>query len=103
MTLEGIRKQLEATGLPVAYRTWPERKAPPLPYICYMVSYSNNFFADNVTYCPVDHIQIELYTKLKDPDNEDKVEKALSSFCWEKTEEYLDSERCYQILYEIEV
>ena len=46
---------------------------------------------------------MELYTKQKDQSSEDKVENALSSFYWDKTEEYIDSERCYQILYEIEV
>ena len=54
-------------------------------------------------YQKINHIQVELYTKLKDPELEDKVEQALSSFFWDKTEEYIDSERCYQILYEIEV
>lgn len=68
-----------------------------------MVSYSNNFVADGAVYYPVLHIQIELYTQLKNPEAEDKVEKALSSLVWEKTETYIDSEACYQILYEIEV
>ena len=69
----------------------------------YQSVYSNNFSADNVVYKKFDHIQIDLYTKLKDPLTEGKVEKALSSFYWEKTEEYIDTEQCYQIIYEIEV
>lgn len=103
MTLDQLGNLLESTGLPVTYRKWPDEKAPPLPYLCYLVGYSNNFFADGKVYDKIDHIQIELYTKLKDQQAEDKVEEALSSFCWEKTETYLDSEKCYQILYEIEV
>ncbi len=101
--LERIRNVLEATGLPVTYNAWPESEAPPLPYICYLVAYSNNFSADGAVYCPIDHIQIELYTKKKDVAEEDKVELALSSFVWQKTETYIENERCYQILYEIEV
>lgn len=103
MTLEDVKSLLESTGLPVAYRAWPENEAPPLPFICYLVAYSNNFSADGIVYYLINHIQIELYTKLKDPITEDKVELALSSLYWEKTEEYIDTEQCYQITYEIEV
>lgn len=103
MTLAQVKTMLEATGLPVAYRAWPEGEAPPLPFLCYLVAYSNNFGADNQVYHKIHHMQVELYTKQKEPETEDKVEQALSSFYWDKTEEYLDTERCYQILYEIEV
>ena len=103
MSLEELKTLLGTTGLPVTYRAWPENEAPPLPFICYLVAYSNNFGADNRVYHKIDHIQVELYTKLKDPEAEDRVENALSSLYWDKTEEYIDSERCYQILYEIEV
>lgn len=103
---EGIKQindLLESTGYPVAYRFFPEKDAPSPPFICYLVAYSNNFSADGKAYHNINHIQIELYTKNKDITAEDKVEKALSSFYWEKTEEYIDSEQCYQIIYEIEV
>lgn len=103
MTLEELNELLETTGLPVAYREWPEDSAPPLPFICYLVAYSNNFAADGVVYLPVNHIQVELYTKLKDQATEAKVETALAQFVWNKTETYIDTERCYQIMYEIEV
>lgn len=103
MTLGELGALLKTTGLPVTYRAWPENEAPPLPFVCYMESGSNNFAADGVVYCSIKHMQVELYTKLKDPETEDKVEAALSSFFWEKSETYLSTEECYQILYEIEV
>lgn len=103
MTLEEVKAALEKSGIPVAYRRWPEGKAPPLPFICYLAAYSNNFAADGEVYCPIQHIQVELYTKQKEPQTEDRVEKALSSFVWEKTENYIDSEKCYQIIYETEI
>ena len=103
MTLQKLDALLKTTGLPVTYRAWPEKKAPPLPFICYLAAYSNNFSADGSVYYKINHIQIELYTRLKDPNTEDKVEQALSSLFWEKTETYIDTENCYQILYEIEV
>lgn len=103
MTLEEVKQIFETTGYPVTYRQWPEKKAPPMPFICYLVAYSSNFSADGEVYLPVNHIQVELYTKTKNLGAEDKVENALSSLFWEKTETYIDGEKCYQILYEIEV
>lgn len=103
MKLEKVKNALESTGLPVVYRAWPEGEAPALPYICYLVTGSSNFAADGQVYEKILRLQVELYTKFKDEVLEDKVEQALSSFVWEATEEYIDSEKCYQILYEIEV
>lgn len=103
MSLEEVAQMLRGTGLPVAYRAFPVGEAPPLPYICYLCTTSNNFDADDQVYLPVERIDIELYTKEKDPDLEEKLESALSSLCWEKAEEHLDDERCYEIVYEIEV
>lgn len=103
MTLEKLKDILKSSGLPVVYRAWQEGSAPLLPYICYLVAYSNNFAADGSVYANINHIQIELYTKIKEPDTEKKVEQALFNFVWEKTETYIESEKCYQILYEIEV
>lgn len=103
MALEDMKTLLDTTGYPVVYYAWPEKKAPALPYICFLTAYSNNFGADDRVYYPVAHYQIELYTRCKDPKAEGKVEQALSSYFWEKTETYLDTERCFQILYEVEV
>lgn len=103
MKLEKVKNALESTGLPVAYRAWPEGEAPALPYICYLVTGSSNFAADGQVYEKILRLQVELYTKFKDEVLEETVEQALSSFVWEATEEYIDSEKCYQILYEIEV
>lgn len=103
MRLDELEELLKTSGLPVAYRAWKPKSAPSLPYICYLVAFSENFYADGVVYQKVDHVQIELYTKHKDPVAEGRVEKALASFVWDKIETYLDSEQCYQILYEIEV
>ena len=103
MTLQALATLLAGTGLPVTYRAWPVKKAPPLPYICYFVGYSNNFAADGKVYHPINHIQVELYTRRKDPAAEEAVESALLDLYWDKTETYIDTEQCYQILYEIEV
>lgn len=103
MSLEEILAMLERTGLPVAYRAFPDGQAPSLPFICYFLASSNNFCADNAVYQPINRITIELYTQHKDPAAEAAVERALAAHCWEKSEEYLDDENCYEIIYEIEV
>lgn len=103
MTLGSVASILEKTGLPVIYRAWPENEAPPLPFICYLVPGTDNFFADGETFAVINRVNVELYTKLKSPEAEVLVEKALSAIAWQKTETYISSERCYQILYEIEV
>lgn len=89
----------------VAYRCFPEGKAPKLPFICYLADHTNNFSADSKVYETIEHIFVELYTATKDPSSEALVESALNSneIFWEKSEEYIDSEQCYQILYEIEI
>lgn len=105
MTLEDVKTLLESTGLPVAYRAFPEGDAPALPFVCYHSPYTNNFTADGVTYAIINHINVELYTQVKDPGTEGKVEAALTGagIYWEKSETYLEDEKCFQILYEIEV
>ena len=106
MTLEQIGEALAATGIPTTYYSWAtDDDLPSLPFICYLVAYSNNFFADSKTYHRIDHVQIELYTAVKDPTTEETVEDVLDELeiPWEKTEVFLDTENCFQIIYEIEV
>ena len=105
MTLQEFKPVLEATGLPVAYRAFPEGDAPALPFVCYHSPYTNNFAADGVVYATINHINVELYTQVKDPATEGRVEAALTGagIYWDKSETSLDDEKCFQILYEIEV
>ena len=56
-----------------------------------------------MVYQVINRITIELYTESKAPEAENAVEAALKDLCWEKSEEYLDDEQCYEIIYEIEV
>lgn len=103
MSLQELHDLLQATGLPVAYNVFAEPQQ--LPYLCYLVPYTNNFSADGMVYAQIDHVQIELYTRTKEPAIEQRLEQVLDNagLFWEKEEEYIDSEHCYQILYEIEV
>ena len=104
MRVTDLGNILENTGIPTAYGRFPEDQPQLPPYICYRVMRDNNFVADGTVFHKADIVQVELYTKHKDLETEEKVEQALSSdFVWSKEEEYIDSEKIYQIIYEIEV
>ncbi len=100
--LEEIKKMLGKSGFPVAYHSFPEGEAPAMPYIIYITPYSNNFKADGKVYSSSRHIQIELYTRHKDMHAEEKVEEVLEAFYYKKNETGLDSESCYEVIYELE-
>lgn len=87
----------------VAYRMFPIGEAPELPFICYLETYSENFKADGKVYRKIQNVDIELYTLTKDITSEKLVEKALNDndIAWDKEEEYLDDEHCYEIIYSI--
>lgn len=89
----------------VAYRAFPEKKAPKLPYICYYEEGTSNFFADNMVFPPISNVDIELYTSKKDKSSEALVEAELNKagIPWERTETYIDSEKMYQITYFIDI
>lgn len=85
----------------VAYRAF--RKAPKLPFICYLATKTNNFKADNKVWKVLQNVDVELYTAIKAPTTEALVEDKLTEcgFVWDKYEEYIESENCYQITYSI--
>ena len=103
MTLENLYILLKSTGFPVAYSHFNKAKSPP--YITYLNAYSNNFNADNKVYKKIDNIQIELYTKQKDLELEKNLEDLLNEneIAYETTEEWIDSEKLFQKIYEIQI
>lgn len=108
MTLSDLREGLESIeGFEnkVAYRAFPEKEAPELPFICFLETDSDNFNADNHAYLKVKVVDIELYSKLKDINSEGLIESKLDelSLPFRKDETYIDSEKCYEIIYTVEV
>jgi len=93
---------LKSTGLPVAYHHFVSPPAPP--YIVYLYSSSDDFYADNENYVQIGNWQVELYTQTKDISSEQTVEKALkeAGFRWAKYESWLNEEDLLQILYLIQ-
>ena len=92
-----------ASGLSCTYGHWPPGQAPALPFVCYRFVGSNNLHADGGVYYSGSSIEAELLTKVKDLAVEAQFEAALIGVHWEKSETYIESQKCYRILYEIEV
>lgn len=101
--LKTVYGALKETKIPCVYRAWEEGAAPSLPFLCYYEEGSDNFAADNKVYHSAAEMRVELYTEGKEPETESAVEEALGAFVWEKTEVYIDSERCYLITYTFEI
>lgn len=89
----------------VAYNHFSEDNAPALPFIAFYVDDTDNFKADNKVYLKRSIMIIELYTAKKDPTVEEALESALDAagIPYDYTETYIESEKLYQISYEVEV
>jgi hypothetical protein len=66
---------------------------------------ADNFSADGVAYFKRNALDIEVYTDLKDPELEEGIEAVLlrHGIFYGKSEVWIESERLYEVLYEMEV
>ena len=105
MTHEEVIKMVNEIGLQSAYHHFAEGEAPDPPYVVYLYPNANNFSADGVVYHSGNNLDIELYTDLKDIKLEKKVEAVLQKhgIFYAKSETWIESERLYEVLYEMEV
>lgn len=105
MELREIVSMLAGLGIPLAYHRFAEGEAPAPPFLLYLSPGSDNFSADGRVYWKVSQLDVELYTNLKDPELEERLETVLDAagLFYNKTESYIDSERLYEVLYEMEV
>lgn len=103
MTLAELFNELKSLGYPVAYGSFAE--PTPAPYLIYQFAYSNDLMADSHNYLEIGNYQIELYTDHKDLAAEKLVQDKLKELKlpYMKVETYLESEKLYQIIYEIQL
>lgn len=89
----------------VAYNAFPEREVPEMPFLCIVETRTDNFGADNKVFHKRHDVDIELYTKTKDITTEQTLEDALDAvpIFYNATDTYLDDEKCFERIYEIEV
>lgn len=101
MTIDELYKLLNQLNLPLAYNHFKNPQKPP--YLVYMTDDSSNFAADNKVYHKTDNFAIELYTDKKGIKLETQLELLLDAhdLYYEKYEVYIDTEKLYQVRYEI--
>lgn len=105
MTHEELMAVLAEAGLPIAYDHFAEGESPDPPFICFLYPGSDNFAADGKVWYKVRQVNVELYTDLKDPELENRVEAVLDEhgIFYEKSEVWIESERLYEALYTFEI
>ena len=105
MTFKQVSDMVKSIGLPYAYNEFPDGTEQAPPFVCFLFPESDDFFADNQNYVGIRRLYVELYTDNKDVQQEITVESVLISnnLTYRKVEEYIDSEKMWQITYEMEV
>ena len=105
MTHEDVMQMLAEAEIPFAYDHFAEGESPDPPFICFLFPGSENFAADNVVYMEFSNLSIELYTDEKDPELEDRIEALLNDheLFWNKSEVWIESEKLYEVLYQMTV
>ncbi|MEH2937955.1 hypothetical protein [Lawsonibacter sp. JLR.KK007] len=103
MTYQELEQLLAPLGIPFTFHHW--EKPPAMPYGVYFDDHTDNFAADGIAYAVFFHVNIELYVRQRDQGLEGRLEDILTAadLYWDKAAVYIDSERFYQVAYEIEV
>ena len=104
MTHNEIVEMLEETNLPIAYDHFAEGESPDPPFICFLFPGSDNFSADGRVYLKIRNVNVELYTDLKDPELEERLEAVLDrhGIFYQKSEVWIEEEKLYEVLYQFE-
>ena len=105
MTYEEINEMISEMNIPFAYHHFAEGESPNPPFLLFLSPRENTFSADNLMYHSFKQLDIELYTDRKSPETEQIIEDVLTEhqLFYEKSEIWIESERLYQVLYEVEV
>ncbi|MBE5825264.1 MAG: hypothetical protein E7307_01370 [Butyrivibrio sp.] len=105
MKYDEIVEMLEETGIPFAYHHFAEGESPDPPFIVFLLPDSDNFLADDRVYKKLGTLVIELYTDFKDPELEERLEDVLSEheLIWTRSEVWIDTEKMYEVRYEMTV
>ena len=105
MTYKEIATMVSSIDLPFSYYQFPKGTDQAPPFVVFFYSQTDDLYADESNYQRIVQLNIELYTREKDFEKEAAVEGILqnSGLSYYKEENYIDSEKMYQIAYEMEV
>jgi len=103
MTQAELNTVLKSLGFPVAYSSFITSPSPP--FITYQFAYDDDFMADGYNFAEISNFQVELYTKIKDIAAEKLIQDKFKELQmpYRKNEAWLDSEKLFQIIYEIQL
>ena len=105
MKIEEINSMVEEIGLPFSYYEFPEGTAQKPPFVVWFLGSDDDLMADNINFCDIEWLSIELYTSQKDFALDKTIEDILKKygFTYHKESAYIDSERIWQTSFEMEV
>ena len=105
MTHNDVINMMDELDLEFAYHHFAEGESPNPPFVVFLYPGSDNFSADGEVFFKVNKLDIELYTDKKDIALEDKVEAMLDchGIFYNKSEVWIEKEKLYEVLYEMEV
>ncbi len=96
---------IQEMDVPFAYNHFAEGEAVEPPFICFLLPGSDNFSADGIVYFKINEVHMELYTDVKSPVIENKVEAVLDKhgIFYNKTETWIEDEKLYEVLFSFEL
>ncbi len=100
--MQELKTILEQLEIPVAYDHFNTATNPP--FIAFRRYSQNNFGADDIVYEKINNYYVYLVTDYKDVELEEQLENVLTEagiFFNVESEDYVDDEKCYQIVYSI--
>lgn len=105
MSHEQVMAMVAEMELPYAYHHFAEGESSDPPFLLFLYPGDDNFAADGIVYFSANRLDIEVYTDLKDPELEARIETVLTAhgLYYTKSEVWIASERLYEVLYELEV
>ena len=104
-TREEIYAMVNSIGLPCAYYEFQQATPQVPPFVVWFFATNNDVMADNENYVDREILSIELYTKIRDFEQEKAVEAVLKAngFTWYKQTDFLNDEKLFQTTFEMEV
>ena len=100
--MQELKQILEQMNIPVAYSHFNTSTEPPC--IAYYRQSTSNFGADNKVFYKINNYIVELYSEFKNPELESQLENLFDEnnvFYDVASEDYIDAENMYQIIYEV--
>ena len=105
MTKTEVVTMVKELDLPFAYDHFAEGKSAKPPFCIYLYPSADNFAADGCAYFKQNNLHVEIYTDKKDVSLEEKVEAVFDKhgLFYAKSEVWIQSEKLYEVLYQMEV